>query len=149
MIRTLAALALAGLATAAVAEVPGLVTIPSAHDVPTTVERFVRAADEKGLNVFTQIDHAAGAKSAGLELPPTTLVVFGNPKLGTRLMQCGHSVAIDLPLKVLVWQDADGRVALSYNDPAWLGERHGLSGCEEPLAAMEKAIAGLAKNATE
>lgn len=149
MNRTLAALALACLASAAAAEAPGLVTVPSSHDVPTTVERFVNAAEEKGLAVFTQIDHAAGAQKAGLNLPPTTLVIFGNPKLGTQLMQCGHSIAIDLPLKALVWQNAEGGVVLSYNDPAWMAERHGLIGCDEPLGTMSKAVAGLAKAATE
>lgn len=149
MTRRLTALALTCLASAAAAEVPGLVTVPSAHDVPTTVERLVSAAEEKGVTVFTQVDHAAGARQAGLELPPTTLVILGNPKLGAQVMQCGHSVAIDLPLKILVWQKTDGGVVVSYNDPAWMGERHGLTGCEAPLGTMGKALAGLAKAATE
>jgi uncharacterized protein (DUF302 family) len=95
----------------------GLVTLQSSHDFATTLERLTAALEAKGVRVFAQIDHAAGATSAGLELRPTTLVVFGNPVAGTPLMQAAQTVGIDLPLKALVWQDAQGAVHLTYNDP--------------------------------
>ena len=127
----------------------GLVTVASAHDVPATTDRLVAAAQAKGLTIFSRIDHAAGAAAVGSQLAPTELVILGSPKIGTALMQCGHTVAIDLPFKVLVWQDADGKVWLSYNTPQYLAERHGLPGCEAPLEKAAGALAGLAKAATE
>ena len=104
----------------------GLVTLQSSHDFATTLERLTAALESKGVRVFAQIDHAAGATSAGLELRPTTLVVFGNPVAGTPLMQAVQTAGIDLPLKALVWQDAQGAVHLTYNDPVWIAARHGL-----------------------
>jgi uncharacterized protein (DUF302 family) len=84
-----------------------------------------------------------------MTLAPTELVVFGNPKVGTVLMKCGHGIAIDLPLKALVWEDGDGQTWLGYNDPAYLAERHKLEGCEKALDKVDKALAAFAKAATE
>ena len=93
--------------------------------------------------------HAAGATSAGLELRPTTLVVFGNPVAGTPLMQAVQTAGIDLPLKALVWQDAQGAVHLTYNDPVWIAARHGLDrGAEQAVAAMAAGLAAFARHAT-
>jgi len=105
----------------------GLVTLQSSHDFATTLERLTAALESKGVRVFAQIDHAAGATSAGLELRPTTLVVFGNPVSGTPLMKAVQTAGIDLPLKALVWQDEAGETWVSYNDPLWIAKRHGLN----------------------
>ena len=101
----------------------------------------------KGLTVFAHIDHAAGATAAGLALNPTDLLIFGNAKGGTPLMQAVQTIGIDLPLKILVWQDAAGQTWLSYNDPHWLAKRHGIdgpavSGLAGALAALAQAAAG-------
>lgn len=130
-------------------DITGLVTVVSAHDVPTTADKFAAAAEDKGLILFSRIDHAAGAKKAGMTLDPTELIIFGSPKVGTALMKCGQTVAIDLPLKALVWQDGEGVVRLSYNTPAWLAERHQLAGCEKVLEKVDGALAGLAKASTQ
>ncbi|HML12700.1 MAG TPA: DUF302 domain-containing protein [Xanthobacteraceae bacterium] len=127
----------------------GLVTRASANDFATTLDRLTAALKAKGITIFAQIDHAAGAASVGLSLRPTTLVVFGNPAAGTPLMQLAQSAGIDLPLKALIWQGADGKVRLSYNDPAWIAARHGL-GAESAatVGALSAALAALAAHAT-
>jgi uncharacterized protein (DUF302 family) len=127
----------------------GIISVKSAHDVPTTTDKLVAALEGKGMRVFARIDHAAGAKKVEMVLEPTELVIFGNPKVGTALMKCGHSIAIDLPLKALIWEDGDGQTWLGYNSPAYLAERHELDGCEKVLAKVGKALAGFAKTATE
>jgi uncharacterized protein (DUF302 family) len=127
----------------------GLITERSAQDFGTTLIRLLTAIEGKGGTVFARIDHAAGATSAGLALSPTTLVVFGNPVAGTPLMQAGQTAGIDLPLKVLVWQDAQGTVKVTYNDPAWISDRHGLgSGVGGAITALTAALAGLVRYAT-
>ena len=134
--------------TAAFAE-SGIISAKSAHDVPTTTDKLVAALEEKGMKIFLRIDHAAGAKSVDMTLEPTELVVFGNPKVGTALMKCGPSIAIDLPLKALIWQDGDGQAWLGYNDPGYLSERHALEGCDKVIGKVTDALAGFAKTATE
>jgi uncharacterized protein (DUF302 family) len=104
----------------------GLVTVRSQHGPEETMNRLGAAVRAKGLTVFAQIDHAAGAEAVGLPLRPTEVLVFGNARSGTPLMQASQSMGIDLPLKVLVWQDEGGVTWLSYNDPDWLARRHGL-----------------------
>ncbi len=118
----------------------GVVTVKSAHDVKTTADRLEGALLKKGMTVFARVDHAAGAESVGLNLRPTELVIFGNPKVGTLLMQCQQSVAIDLPQKALIWQGEDGQVWLTYNDPRYLATRHGLNDC---AAQVTKKIAAV------
>jgi uncharacterized protein (DUF302 family) len=127
----------------------GLVTLQSSHDVATTLERLTAALEAKGVRVFARIDHAAGAASLGLTLRPTTLVIFGNPAAGTPLMQAAQTVGIDLPLKALVWQDAQGVVHLTYNDPAWIAARHGLDGgADQAVAAIAAGLSAFARHAT-
>ncbi len=126
----------------------GLVTVKSSHDVATTVEKLVAVLESKGMNVFGQVNHSAGAKKAGLELRPTELVIFGNPKVGTPLMKCSQSIAIDLPQKMLAWQDEDGTVYLSYNDPMHLKSRHATEGCDEVFAKVSGALGNFAAAAT-
>src|SRR5271168_3726007 len=101
----------------------GLTTIASAHKPAETVSRFEAALKDKGMTLFARIDHAAGATEAGLSLRPTTLLIFGNAKAGTPLMQADQTIGIDLPLRALVWQDAAGKTFLSYNEPRWLAQR--------------------------
>jgi uncharacterized protein (DUF302 family) len=126
----------------------GLITLASNHPVKATMDRLEAALRDKGITLFARIDHAAGAASVDMPLRPTELIIFGNPKAGTPLMQARQSIGIDLPLKMLGWQDTAGKVRLAYNDPAWLARRHGLgSEAEAAVAGLAKALAMLAAGA--
>jgi uncharacterized protein (DUF302 family) len=114
----------------------GLTTIPSSYGPKDTMDRLEAEVRTKGMTVFARIDHTAGATAAGLSLRPTEVLIFGNAKAGTPLMQSVQTVAIDLPLKALVWQDASGDTWLSYNDPAWLAQRHELGAETEVTVGM-------------
>jgi len=127
----------------------GLVSIESKYDVPTTADKLVGALEAKGIDVFARIDHSAGADSIGDSLPPTQLVIFGSPQMGTPLMKCARSVGIDLPLKALIWQDADQKVWLTYNAPSYLDSRHGLNGCAKVLDKMQAVVTNFATAATQ
>ena len=123
----------------------GLVRIASALPAKETADRLEQEIRSRGLTVFARIDHAAGAKAAGLALRPTELVIFGNAKGGTPLMQAAPEMGIDLPLKALVYQDADGKVWLAYNDPHWLAERHHLADSLQPvIGALTKNLEAIA-----
>ena len=126
----------------------GLISVKSSHTVKATADRLENVLNQKGMTVFIRINHAAGAQKIGKKLRPTELVVFGNPKVGTPLMQCAQSIAIDLPQKALIWQDDEGQVWLSYNDPNYLAQRHGLSDCADVIKKVEKALSNFAKAAT-
>ena len=126
----------------------GFISVKSSHDVKATADRLENILYQKGMTVFIRINHAAGARKVGKNLRPTELLVFGNPKVGTPLIQCSHCVAIDLPQKALIWQDDKGQVWLSYNDPNYLAQRHGLSQCAEVIKKVEKALNNFAKAAT-
>lgn len=128
----------------------GLTQHQSAFSAKETADRLAAAIAAKGLTLFARIDHAAGAAAVDMPLRPTEVLIFGNAKGGTPLMQAQQTIGIDLPLKALVWEDAAGKAWLGYNEPAWLAERHGL-GAEvaQTLAALATALAGLAKAATE
>ncbi len=127
----------------------GLVTMPSKHSVKETIDRLDAAVKAKGLTVFARIDHAGGATAVGMALRPTELLIFGNAKGGTPLMQAQQTIGIDLPLKVLASEDAAGKVWLAYNDPAWLAARHGIAAETAAVsAALAGALAGLAQHAT-
>ena len=127
----------------------GLITIKSSQGPKETMERLEATVKAKGLAVFARIDHAAGAAEVGLSLRPTELLIFGNAKGGTPLMQLNQTVGIDLPLKALVWQDASGDTGLSYNDPSWIAKRHGLSHeVDATVKAMSAALDGIARTAT-
>jgi len=104
----------------------GLVSIPSNHSVDQTVEKLKRILQERGVMLFALVDHSGEAEKVGMKMPPTKLVIFGSPKAGTPLMLAAPSVAIDLPLKILVREDPEGKVWISYNSPAFLQERHDL-----------------------
>jgi uncharacterized protein (DUF302 family) len=104
----------------------GIVSNPSAHSVDETVEKLKGILQAKGVMLFALVDHSGEAAKAGLKMPPTKLLIFGSPKAGTPLMLASPSIAIDLPLKILVSEDTSGKVWVSYNSPAYLGERHNL-----------------------
>jgi uncharacterized protein (DUF302 family) len=126
----------------------GLISFASNHPVRKTMDRLEAVLREKGITIFARIDHAAGAAAVDMALRPTELLIFGSPKAGTPLMQARQSIGIDLPLKMVGWQDAAGKVWLAYNDPAWLARRHGLgSEAEAAVASLSKALAMLAAGA--
>ena len=127
----------------------GIISMQSANSVAETIDKLQAALESKGMTIMARVNHAAGAQKAGLELPPTELLIFGNPKIGTPLMLCQRSVAIDLPQKALAWEDSDGQVWLSYNDPTYLNQRHGLEACAEVLEKVSGALANFAKAATQ
>lgn len=126
----------------------GLITITSNHSVKETLDRLEASLRGNGVTVFARIDHAAAAASVDMTLPPTELIIFGQPKAGTPLMQAQQSIGIDLPLKMLAWQDANGKNWLAYNDIAWLAKRHGLGEDLAPaISGIAKALAKLAETA--
>src|SRR5580693_5648915 len=120
--------------------VEGLTTVPSHFAPKETMDRVETEISERGMNVFARIDHAAGAAEVGLILRPTELVIFGNARGGTPLMQSVQTIGIDLPLKVLVWQDAQGKVWLSYNEPAWIAQRHHVTSADPVVSKLGAAL---------
>jgi len=142
------AMAMAGLMAVSLfaSAADGLVSLKSPHSVQTTMDRLESIVEDKGLNVFARIDHAAGAEKVGQSLRPTELLIFGNPKGGTPFMKCAQSVAIDLPLKALVWEDEAGQVWLGYNAPSYIAERHGAGDCAV-VPKLAKALEGMTKAA--
>ena len=130
--------------------VAGLVTIKSGNGPEETMNRFEAEVRGRGMTVFAHIDHAAGAVAAGLSLRPTEVLIFGNAKAGTPLMEASQTIGIDLPLKVLVWRDENGATWLSYNDPVWVAERHGIMPeSADTLRQMSAILANLAAIATK
>ena len=127
----------------------GLKTIPSSYNPKDTMDRLEAEVKAQGMTVFARIDHAAGAREAGLSLRPTEVLIFGNAKAGTPLMQSVQTIGIDLPLKALIWQDPSGDTWLSYNDPAWLAKRHELGvETQAMVSMMAGAVDAVAKAAT-
>jgi uncharacterized protein (DUF302 family) len=127
----------------------GLITVASSFSVRETVERLMSFVTSHGLVLFARIDHAAGAAQVGLPLRPTELVIFGHAKGGTPLMADRQTAGIDLPLKALAWEDADGKVWLTCNDAAWLARRHGLGPASaEAVKAIAAGLAAATKAAT-
>jgi len=128
----------------------GLTTVKSSHGPQDTMNRLEAAVKAKGMTVFARIDHAAGASAVGLSLNPTDVLIFGNAMGGTPLMQSVQTIAIDLPLKALVWQDASGDTWLSCNDPHWVAKRHGLgTPVAQTVDAMAAALNAVATKATK
>jgi len=119
----------------------GIITITSRHSVDETVQRLEAALQAKGVKMFGLIDHSAEAEKAGMSMRPTRLLIFGNPKAGTPLMLAAPSIAIDLPLKILVWEDPEASVRVSYNDPAYLQARHGVPAALMQNIAVVEALA--------
>lgn len=127
----------------------GLVTRPSGYSVAGTIDRLETVVKSKGMTVFARIDHAAAAKEAGLSMRPAQLLIFGNPRGGTPLMNAAPTIGIDLPLKALAWEDAEGKVWLTYNAASYLRERHDVRGADEPLGKLEKGLDAMANKALE
>ncbi len=126
----------------------GVITIRSHSSVKATIDRLEASLKDGGVSIFARIDHAAGAVSAGMSLRPTEVLIFGNPKVGTPLMQANQTIGIDLPLKVLAWEDADSTVWVTYNDLAWLAARHELGeDAAETVRGLAQALAKLAETA--
>ena len=126
----------------------GLINIRSNRAAADIVNRLDAALVAKGITLFARVDHASGAAEVGLKLRPTTVLIFGNAKAGTPLMQAEQTIGIDLPLKILVWEDAAGTAWLTYNDPAWLARRHGIDPATQPtVGAMATLLAALAHDA--
>jgi uncharacterized protein (DUF302 family) len=127
----------------------GLITLRSRGSVKATIDRLEAALKGAAVGVFARIDHAAGAASVGMPLRPTEVLIFGNPKAGTPLMQANQTIGLDLPLRVLAWEDAVGDVWVSYNDPVWLAGRHGLGEtAAPPVQALATALAKFVEAAT-
>jgi uncharacterized protein (DUF302 family) len=127
----------------------GLITTESRHGPRETLARLKAAIAAKGLTLFAYIDHAAGAAAAGMPLRPTDLVIFGAAKGGTPLMQAAQTIGIDLPLKALVWQDAEQKTWVSYNAPEWFAARHGLGAeVDGVIHALGGALKAIAAEAT-
>ena len=122
----------------------GLIAVKSPYGAKETMDRLESVLKDKGMTIFTRVDHAAGAAKVGKQLRPTEVLIFGNPQGGTPFMECSQTVGIDLPQKALVWEDASGQVWLAYNDPAYVASRHGAPQC--PVAAnLKQALAGFAQ----
>ena len=122
----------------------GIVTIPSHQSVDQTVQNLEGILHAKGVKLFALVDHSGEAAAAGLRMRPTKLLIFGNPKAGTPLMIASPSIAIDLPLKILVWEDGESKVWISYNDPSYLQTRHRLPPNLLPIIAVVQALAAKA-----
>jgi uncharacterized protein (DUF302 family) len=124
----------------------GIVDKPANHSVDETVEKLKGILQSKGVTLFATVDHSGEAAKVGMKMPPTKLLIFGSPKAGTPLMLASPSVAIDLPLKILIWEDAQGKAWLSYNSPAYLQQRHSI-----PAELMQNiaVIEALASKAAE
>ena len=127
----------------------GLIKIKSAHSVEKTILLLETALKKKGMTIFKRINHTAAAEKVGLQLRPTQLLIFGNPKVDTPLMLCSQTAAIDLPQKALAYEDESGQVWLVYNDPAYMAKRHNTQGCEQAIQKVSNALANFTKAATQ
>ena len=127
----------------------GIIKIKSTHSVAETIDKLEAVLNKKGMTIFKRVNHAAGAEKAGLKLRPTELLIFGNPKVGTPLMLCSQTAALDLPQKALVYKDESGQVWLVYNDPAYMAKRHNIQGCDAAVQKVTNALANFSRIATE
>jgi len=125
----------------------GMINVQSDFGVKETANRLENILKKKGMTVFGRIEHSVGAEKVGVELRDTELLIFGNPKVGSPLMKCQQTVAIDLPQKALVWEDEKARVWISYNDPEYLQARHSMAGCDAVLEKIKAALGGMTKAA--
>jgi uncharacterized protein (DUF302 family) len=125
----------------------GLTSIRSRFGPKETMDRLQAEIRARGMTVFARIDHAAGAAGVGLTLAPTELIIFGNARGGTPLMQSSQTVGIDLPLKILVWEDTAGKTSISYNEPSWIAQRHSVANAEPVVSKMGAALREMSKAA--
>lgn len=147
MKRILPMLWLTGLLSLPAMATDGMIHVPSSFDVAESADRLERIIEEKGMTLFNRIKHAEAAAEVGVELRDVQLIIFGNPKVGSPLIKCQPSVAIDLPQKALIWKDELSRVWISYNDPGYLKVRHNISGCDEVLDKIANALSAISKAA--
>jgi len=127
----------------------GLISVESKHSAQATADKFASIVEKKGLTLFARIDHQQNAAGVDLTIRSTEVIIFGNPKVGTPLMQCSQLAAIDLPQKVLIWTDADNKVWLTYNDPEYMKQRHDLKGCDKVLMKVSNVLSGLTQAAAK
>lgn len=131
------------------AKAGGLMLTRSHHSVSQTLDRLEAALRAKGLKIFARIDHGAGAGAAGVSLRPTQLLIFGNPKLGSQLFTSNQTAGIDLPMKALAWEDAEGQVWVAYNDPRYIADRHRIRNRAAVIQKMSGALKKLVGQATQ
>jgi uncharacterized protein (DUF302 family) len=127
----------------------GIIKIKSTHSVTETINKLEAVLTNKGMTIFKRVNHTAGAEKAGLQLRPTELLIFGNPKVGTPLMLCSQTAALDLPQKALAYEDENGQVWLTYNDPTYMAKRHNTKDCDAAVQKVTNALAKFTKIATE
>ena len=127
--------------------VDGLIVVKSSHSVSESLDRMAALLDKKGIAVIARVEHSKAAKGVGVDMDETELLIFGNPKLGSPLMQSQPTTAIDLPMKMIAWKDADGQVWMAYNDPAYIAKRHGITDRDAVVAKMSGALKGLSAKA--
>jgi uncharacterized protein (DUF302 family) len=127
--------------------IEGLTSIQSSFGPKATMDRLDAEIRAKGLNVFARIDHAAGAAEVGLPLPPTDLIIFGNARGGTPLMQSVQTVGIDLPLKILVWRDAANNTWISFNEPSWIAQRHNVTNAQPVVSKLTAVLSAIVEKA--
>lgn len=143
-----AALSFVGISYSSAYADTGMVVIPSPYSVSETIDKLSSVLESKGMKIMARVNHGANAANNDLTLRPTELLIFGNPKIGTPLMNCSQSIAIDLPQKMLAWEDEDGKIWLGYNDPAYLKQRHNTEGCDAVFEKVSGALGNFAKAAT-
>jgi len=127
----------------------GIIKIKSAHSVSQTINKLEAVLTKKGMTIFKRVNHSAGADKVGLQLRSTELLIFGNPKVGTPLMLCSQTAALDLPQKALAYKDETGQVWLAYNDPAYMAKRHDIKDCDAAVQKVTNALAKFARISTE
>ena len=135
--------------TANATNVNGIIKIKSTHSVAETINKLEAVLTKKGMTIFKRVNHTAGAEKAGLQLRPTELLIFGNPKVGTPLMLCSQTAALDLPQKALAYEDKNGQVWLAYNDPVYMAKRHNTKDCDAAVQKVTNALAKFSRMATE
>ena len=135
--------------TANATNVNGIIKIKSTHSVAETINKLEAVLTKKGMTIFKRVNHTAGAEKAGLQLRPTELLIFGNPKVGTPLMLCSQTAALDLPQKALAYEDKNGQVWLAYNDPVYMAKRHNTKDCDAAVQKVTNALAKFSRIATE
>ncbi len=118
----------------------GLIQLKSPYSIQQTTDKLISILKGKGMTIFAQINHSSGAKKVNIELAPTQVIIFGNPKIGSLLMQCQRTIAIDLPQKALIWRDANAQVWVTYNDAEYLAKRHHMNNCHGVVEKVKKAL---------
>jgi uncharacterized protein (DUF302 family) len=126
----------------------GMTRVKSTRSVAATIDKLEAVLKKKGMTIFKRVNHSEGAAKVGLEIRDTELLIFGNPKVGTLLMQCQQTAALDLPMKALAYKDENGQVWLAYNDPQYIADRHHIKDCKV-VEKMTKALANFSKAATQ